>query len=160
MRSLWSPWRMKYLLETPSGECIFCERAAGGDDLRDLVLLRGRHHYVILNIYPYGTGHLMLVSNRHVPLISGLSSEERAEAAELLVKVERAVREVYGPDGANLGINLGRCAGAGVEGHLHLHYVPRRRNDTEDAASRSATDPPEDLGVTFGKLRAALGARV
>jgi ATP adenylyltransferase len=158
IRNLWSPWRMKYLLEPPPQGCIFCERAGRGDDDRDFVLFRGRHHYIILNIYPYGAGHLMLVSNRHVPLLAGLGAEERAEAAELLLKIEEAVRSAYGPDGANLGVNLGRCAGAGVEGHLHLHYVPRLRGDTEDTSSRSATDPPEDLAHTFERLRAAFPA--
>lgn len=158
IRNLWSPWRMKYLLETPPSGCIFCERAVADDDDRHQVLLRARHHYIILNIYPYTAGHVMLVSNRHVPRVSDLSPEERAEAAELTVLIEKAVRAAYGAGGANVGFNLGRCAGAGVEGHLHLHYVPRREGDTEDPADREAIDPPEALPGSFERLRAALAA--
>jgi len=158
IRNLWSPWRMKYLMETPPEGCIFCAYATGGEDVKNLVLLRGRHHYIILNLYPYATAHLMLVSNRHVPTLSQLQSEEMAEAVEMLVKIERAVQAVYRPDGANWGVNLGRCAGAGVEGHVHLHYVPRRLRDTEQPSAADSADLPEPLATTFQRLRSALAA--
>jgi len=150
---------MKYLLEMPPKGCIFCERAVAEDDQRDQVLLRARHHFVILNIYPYTAGHLMLVSNRHVPRSADLSAEERREAAELAVAIEKAVWTAYGTDAANVGYNLGRCAGAGVEGHLHLHYVPRRPRDTDEPAGGTAgADPPEPLAASFERLRSALAA--
>ena len=158
MRNLWSPWRMKYLLALPSEGCIFCDRAVAGNEASDQVLLRARHHYVILNIYPYTAGHLMLVSNRHVPRTADLAPEERVEMAELVATIERAVGTAYGADGANIGFNLGRCAGAGVEGHLHLHYVPRRKGDADDESARTALDPPEPLAATFERLRTAFEA--
>jgi ATP adenylyltransferase len=146
---------MEYLLESPAPGCLFCEKAAEPDE-DGLILHRALHHYIILNLYPYTPAHLMLVPYRHVATTAGLSQEERAEAAALLLRIDRAMKDVSGADGANVGMNLGRCAGAGVEGHLHLHYVPRRSGDTEDGAAPEAAGLPEPLTVTFEKLRAAL----
>jgi len=155
IRHLWAPWRMEYLLESPAPGCLFCRKAAGTDE-DGLIVHRAVHHYVILNLYPYTPAHLMLVPYRHVPTTAGLSPDERAEAAVLLIRIDRAVREACGADGANIGMNLGRCAGAGVEGHLHLHYVPRRSGDTEHGANPEAAGLAEPLTAAFEKLRAAL----
>ncbi|MGH9330233.1 MAG: HIT family protein [Vicinamibacterales bacterium] len=133
--------------------CIFCtalERA----DTESLLVFRGRACYVILNLYPYNNGHLMIVPNRHVGSLAGTSAEEREELIGLTRLAEIALGETYAPHGFNVGLNLGRPAGAGVLDHLHIHVVPRWNGDTNFMpVVGNVRVLPEELPVTAGKLR-------
>jgi ATP adenylyltransferase len=135
-----------------SGDCIFCN---GSEPSRDaLILIRGRVSFVILNLYPYNNGHLMVVPNRHAPNLATLSAEEQAELMTLARHAEIALTEAYAPHGINIGINLGKPAGAGVLDHLHVHLVPRWNGDTNFmTVVGNVRVLPEDLGETAKKLR-------
>ena len=130
MERLWSPWRLAYVTGTSGGAetCIFCDAPARTDD--PLIVARGTHAFVILNLYPYNSGHLMVVPYRHVANLAGLSAEELTEVALLTQRSEIALTEVYKPQGINVGINVGRPAGAGIADHVHVHLVPRWTGDT------------------------------
>jgi ATP adenylyltransferase len=129
MERLWSPWRLAYVTGTGGTEtCIFCN--APGRQQEPLIVGRGSHAFVILNLYPYNSGHLMVVPYRHVASLAGLSAEELTEVALLTQRSEVALTEVYTPQGINVGINLGRPAGAGIADHVHVHLVPRWSGDT------------------------------
>src|SRR5262245_47248891 len=131
MERLWSPWRYGYVSGASRGEdagCVFC--AAAAPDSGDLVVTRGRTCYVILNLYPYNNGHMMVVPNRHVASLQATSAAERDDLMRLTRHAEMALTEAYQPQGINVGINLGRPAGAGVLDHLHVHLVPRWNGDT------------------------------
>ncbi len=130
MDRLWSPWRLQYV--TGAGEprgCVFCE-AQASPDADALVVHRGRDCYVILNLYPYNSGHLMVVPARHVATLSATTHDERCELMDLTRLAEQALTEAYKPQGLNVGMNLGRSAGAGIVDHLHVHVVPRWHGDT------------------------------
>jgi ATP adenylyltransferase len=150
---LWTPWRLAYVTRSSEVEnCIFCDALDRRDEL--LVLFRGTTCYVILNRYPYNNGHLMVVPNRHVPSLAGLSSEELGELMELARRAEIALNSAYEPQGMNVGINLGRSAGAGVVDHLHLHMVPRWTGDTNFmSVVGKVRVMPEELEQTAGRLR-------
>lgn len=144
MEPLWTPWRMPYILGIKdSAGCIFCEKVLGKRGEEDLVIHRGRHSFVILNMYPYATGHLMVVPYRHAAELTDLTAEELSEATQLLQEAERAVEAEMGTSRQIVGINIGRCAGAGVEGHLHIHLVPEPR------AGFGSLRPPEPEGGTI-----------
>ncbi len=128
----------------PEAACVFCAALAVGDDRRALILKRGRLAFLILNAFPYASGHLMAVITRHVGTLEAATAEELAEAMALLQSASRAVGTAYHPDGFNVGLNQGRVAGAGVLGHLHVHLVPRWNGDTEA------------LEATYDRLAAAL----
>jgi len=128
---LWAPWRLEYIEEgSKLPGCIFCEKPTAGDDAAQLILHRGEAAYVLLNLYPYANGHLMVAPYRHVADPGDLEAAERAELWELFDRSLRALRVAFEPHGFNAGLNLGRVAGAGVEHHLHLHVVPRWNGDT------------------------------
>ena len=132
MNVLFAPWRFKYIkstVEAERQECIFCEAPRKSDD-ESLILYRGEYSYVIMNLYPYNTGHVMVVPYRHVASIEDLSDEELLEMAKLVKLSIKAIREVYRPHGFNVGIYIGRVAGAGVDKHVHIHIVPRWSGDT------------------------------
>ena len=132
--------------------CIFCD--ISGPDRDELILVRGRVSFVILNLYPYTNGHLMVVPNRHVANLASTTEDERAELMRLTRHAEIAVNEAYTPQGINIGINLGRPAGAGVLDHLHIHLVPRWNGDTNFMTVIGEVRVlPEDLGTTAKKLR-------
>jgi len=139
-------------------ECIFCQASQGGVRLppsRDeLLLVRGRVSFVILNLYPYNSGHLMVVPNRHVATLASTTSDEQAELMRLTRHAEIALTEAYAPQGINIGVNLGRPAGAGVLDHLHVHLVPRWNGDTNFmTVVGNVRVLPEDLRETAKKLR-------
>jgi len=153
MDHLWSPWRLAYVTRT-DGEagCVFCE-ALGGEEA-SLVVFRGVACFVILNKFPYNNGHLMVVPNRHVASLGEATGDELAELIELARLAELAVRDAYAPHGINMGINLGKPAGAGILDHLHMHVVPRWNGDTNFMTVVGETRVlPEDLAVTAGRLR-------
>jgi len=160
MDYLWSPWRFKYIEEATQGkqpECFFCDAVKGTRDEETLVVYRGRKVFAILNRYPYTSGHLMIVPYAHVAELHLCDAEALKEMMELAQRVETAFGTSYKPDGINLGMNLGRAAGAGVVGHLHLHMLPRWVGDTNFMTVTGETRVhPEDLQTTYEKLRKAL----
>jgi ATP adenylyltransferase len=129
-RPLWAPWRIEYIRGPKPDECIFCAAAASDDDVGHHVVHRGRRALVMLNAFPYASGHLMVAPHRHVPGLEDLEADERDELGELTVRALRALRTALGPDGFNVGVNLGEVAGAGFADHVHQHVVPRWQGDT------------------------------
>ena len=160
MDRIYAPWRSTYLMSGARSECLFCDLTRDGNDRDNLVLERGEHWYIIVNRYPYTTGHVMVVCNRHVEKFGELDSGEQEELPALLARSEAALEQAYGPDGINVGANLGRSAGAGIVGHLHIHLVPRWHGDTNFMSSVGETRVvSEDLMDTFERVRDALGKR-
>ena len=149
MERLWSPWRLEYVTRGDTGSgCIFCAKQA------DLVVFDGSVCYVILNRYPYNNGHLMIVPHRHVATLGELTTAELTEIAVLSQRAETALMEAYQPHGLNVGINLGKPAGAGILAHLHVHVVPRWSGDTNFMTVVGETRVlPEDLGAGAARLR-------
>jgi len=155
MQRLWSPWRMKYIMRKRNEECIFCEKIADNDDEANYILDRGETCYVMLNLYPYNNGHLMVSPYRHVPSLEQLEGDELTEMMLLINKSLRAMRRAMHPDGFNIGVNIGKAAGAGIEEHVHIHVVPRWNADTNFMPVLSQTRViPELLGETYRKLKA------
>jgi ATP adenylyltransferase len=129
-RRLWAPWRAAFLKgPTPRG-CFLCKAARAASDKPHRVLRRGRDVFAILNLYPYNNGHVMVAPYRHVGSLEALTAAEWAQSFDLIRLMMRRIRKSMRPHGFNLGMNLGRVAGAGVPGHLHLHLVPRWNGDT------------------------------
>jgi ATP adenylyltransferase len=154
MDRLFSPWRHEYVTrkEDPA-ECVFCQ-ALESEEGRALMVHEGAACYIILNLYPYNGGHLMVVPKRHVASLAGLTSEELCELAELTRLSEMALTEAYKPQGINLGMNLGRPAGAGIVDHLHIHLVPRWTGDTNFMSVVGGVRVlPEELPRTAERLR-------
>ena len=158
MDFLWTPWRYRYVTSATKEEaCIFCEAAASNDDAGLLVVLRGKKNFVILNRYPYTSGHSMVVPYAHESELKALDSETLSEMMALVQRVQIALEALYHPDGYNLGMNLGRAAGAGIAGHLHMHMLPRWMGDTNFMTTIGETRlEPEDLATTYERLRKAL----
>ncbi len=131
MKQIWAPWRMVYIGGDHGDECVFCEKASSdqNEDEANLVLLRGEKTFVIMNLYPYINGHLLIVPKRHVGEIEDLTEEEMMELFKMTQKMVRVLR-AFNPQGFNVGVNIGRVAGAGVPGHFHIHVVPRWSGDT------------------------------
>ncbi|HEU4341629.1 MAG TPA: HIT domain-containing protein [Candidatus Binatia bacterium] len=131
MKQLWAPWRMAYIDEGPNDEgCIFCDKFRAANPRDALVLAHTLHSVVMLNKYPYNNGHLLVAPRRHVKDLSSLSPEEYADLNGILRRAVEIVRRGLQPAGINVGMNLGKCAGAGIEDHLHWHIVPRWEGDT------------------------------
>ena len=161
MEHIWSPWRYKYITsaEREPG-CVFCRAISDNDDPGRLVLHRARLNFVILNLFPYTSGHLMIVPYEHAASLAETSSETTSEMMELAKRAQRALEAEYAPDGFNIGMNLGRSAGAGVADHLHLHVVPRWAGDANFVSIVGETRVlPEDLPVTYEKLKKHFGPR-
>jgi len=158
MDYLFSPWRYRYVSEQHAatqepGNCVLCAKLVEGDDVNNLILFRGRDNAVILNLYPYTSGHLMILPLAHVSRLAAASAAARHEMMELAVQAEEALQQEYRPDGINLGMNLGSAAGAGIAGHLHLHVLPRWVADANFMSVIGETRVlPEDLGRSFERL--------
>lgn len=154
MFRLWTPWRLKYVTgATREAACVFCDAQQRPDE-DALVVWRGSACFVILNLYPYNSGHLMVVPMRHVASLGALTRDERVEVIELTRIAEAALTDCYAPHGVNVGINLGKAAGAGVLDHLHVHLVPRWHGDTNFMSVVGETRVlPEELPVTAARLR-------
>ncbi|MBW3536260.1 MAG: HIT domain-containing protein [Actinobacteria bacterium] len=156
MERLWAGWRSSYLNAPKPEGCVLCGLLDVPSERDSYVIWRGRLAAVVLNTYPYSSGHLMVLPTRHVGEIEGLASEESAELWQALGRSVRAVKAAYSPDGLNVGANLGKAAGAGVPGHLHLHVVPRWEADTNFMTSvAEARVLPEALGDTYDKVKAS-----
>ncbi|MEO8126745.1 MAG: HIT domain-containing protein [Bryobacteraceae bacterium] len=157
MDHLWSPWRFRYATTAAADrECIFCVKAAEADDHKNFIIHRGEHNFVLLNIYPYSTGHLMVTPYRHVATLADLDAPTLTELAGITRLAEMKLRQVYNAPGYNMGLNIGQSAGAGIAGHLHMHVLPRWPGDVNFMTSVAETRVlPEDLAVTAEKLIAA-----
>lgn len=160
MESLYAPWRIQYILapKPPSSDAsIFAQIARSSDDETNLVVARRRSCYALLNKYPYTGGHLMVVPYKQTPDLLGLTDDELTDMMKLVCQCQTALAAVMKPDGFNIGINLGRTAGAGIEGHVHVHIVPRWQGDTNFMPVVAGTTVlPEALADLAGRLRAAL----
>ncbi len=157
MDHVFSPWRYAYVsAERPKDECILCELVAldRGKDEERFIVARGEHNLVVLNLYPYNSGHVMIVPYQHVSRLAALPDAPLTEMARLAARAEIVLGEVYRAEGLNLGMNLGRSAGAGIADHIHLHVVPRWVGDTNFISVAGETRVlPEDLRDTWRKLR-------
>lgn len=160
MDYLWSPWRYRYISKADrkdtGDDCVFCEKLRENRDEENLILHRGQFNFVILNLYPYSSGHLMVVPNAHISTLDELPSEAAHELFDLTQTAVRHIRQVYKPQGLNVGMNLGECAGAGIAGHIHMHVLPRWPGDANFMTTIGETRViPEDLADTYLKLKAA-----
>jgi ATP adenylyltransferase len=159
VETLWSPWRYEYVAGGSEGSrtgfCVFCEIQKSPDrDETNFVLHRGSRNFVVLNIYPYISGHLLVVPNEHLGDLAAADKETTDELMDLTKRSETALREVYQPQGFNIGMNLGRAAGAGIADHIHLHLMPRWAGDTNFISTIGETRVmSEELTTTYGKLR-------
>lgn len=156
MENLWTPWRFQYIKSADSPEgCVFCRILECGEakDPENLIVHRGQHSFVILNRFPYTSGHLMVVLFRHVSNLSSTGPDELREMMRLAQRCEECLAEIYRPEGFNMGFNIGKCAGAGVEGHLHLHVIPRWIGDSNFVATAGQSRIiPELLETTYEKV--------
>ena len=161
MDHLWTPWRSTYVAganRPPDGQCIFCV-AASHADAENYVLNRGQHNFIMLNLFPYTNGHLMIAPFAHVSRLSAMEQAARMEMMDLANRCERILESVYHPDGLNLGMNLGEAAGAGVAGHIHLHVLPRWTGDANFMTTVGQTRVmPESIPQTYAKLLPAFSA--
>ncbi len=160
MERLWTPWRMEYIKSTERQEnCIFCDLPVSGDDVEALILARGEHAFVIMNKYPYNSGHLMVAPFRHVPDLREAAADELGEIMAWTQRCMAALEATMRPHGYNVGVNQGRVAGAGIEGHVHFHVVPRWGGDTNFMTTVAEVKVlPESLGQTYERLQPHLRA--
>ena len=155
MDYLFTPWRYAYIstaAKTPG--CLFCEKVRETDDRHALILHRAEHCFIMLNAFPYTSGHVMIAPYEHVNQLDKLSHPAAVEMILLAQRMESVLRSAYKPDGINLGMNIGACAGAGVSGHIHLHVLPRWPGDANFMTTVGETRVlPEGLSDTFARLR-------
>jgi ATP adenylyltransferase len=158
MDYLWTPWRYRYVAEAKNiAGCVFCHASSANRDEETLIVLRGVKNFIILNRYPYTSGHVMIVPYAHTSDFAGLDAETTTEMIAFAQRVQAAIEGVYRPEGFNLGMNLGRSAGAGIADHLHLHLLPRWNGDTNFMTTVSETRlEPEELATTYSRLFKAL----
>jgi ATP adenylyltransferase len=155
MDYLWTPWRYAYVSATEkTGACVFCDAPKEKDDSKTLIVHRGEHCYVILNAYPYTPGHVMIVPYAHLDELQKLPAEAAREMMALSQRMESVLRELYHPDGINLGMNIGKAAGAGIAGHIHMHALPRWVADANFVSVIGETRIlPETLDVTWKRMK-------
>jgi ATP adenylyltransferase len=162
MDYIWTPWRYAYVTAGPkSTGCIFCDLPKLGDDANARIVHRGQDCYVVLNTFPYTPGHVMVVPFAHLDELQKLPTETAHEMMTLAQKMERVLRQLYTPDGLNLGMNIGKAAGAGVADHVHMHVLPRWVADANFVSVVGETRVlPESLEVTYKRIKAALESTV
>jgi len=159
MDFIWSPWRYDYLASYGQRRptCVFCIGEDPGGDAERLVVLRANHNFVILNLFPYTSGHLMVAPYEHRDTIVGAKAEQLSEMMDLSQRAVAALKKIYNADGFNLGMNLGQAAGAGIREHFHLHVVPRWIGDANFMSITGETRVlPEELSKTYERVKAAL----
>jgi ATP adenylyltransferase len=156
MDYLWTPWRYAYIVSPDkAGECVFCQAFKRSDDRNTGVVYRGQHCFIILNAFPYTSGHVMIVANQHLDELRKLSPEAAQEMMALAQRLEGVLRELYRPEGINMGINIGKAAGAGVAGHIHMHVLPRWVADANFMTAVGETRIlPESLETTYDRVKA------
>jgi ATP adenylyltransferase len=156
MDYIWTPWRYQYIKDGGrKSSCVFCDIAASKDDENNLVVHRAESNYVVLNRFPYTSGHAMVVPYEHVATLQEARTEVVEEMMRLTRRLEGVLRKLYRPSGLNIGMNIGEAAGAGVAGHLHMHVLPRWVADSNFMAVVGETRIlPEELSETWGRLRA------
>ena len=154
MEQIWAPWRIKYIqMEKPEG-CILCDKPGQNNDAQNYILYRGSKNFVIMNAYPYNPGHLMVAPYRHVASLDELTDDELHEHFNIVSRSVRLLRQVFTPGGFNIGVNMGKVAGAGIDEHVHTHIVPRWQGDTNFMPVISDVRVvPEALAETYDKLR-------
>ena len=162
MKVIWAPWRMAYVKTARQPvACIFCLPRSTRRDAARLVLHRGRHGFVMMNRYPYNSGHLLVAPYAHVKDLERLSAEQALDLLRMTNRSIQVLREMIGPEGFNLGLNLGQVSGAGIEAHVHIHIVPRWNGDTNFMSLLAETRViPEHLRATYRKLRKTFGKSV
>ena len=154
---LWAPWRLEYIRGAKDGECIFCAKPDAADDEQAHIVGRGERCFAMLNTYPYNNGHLMVAPYRHVPSLEELEEPDLLELMTMTQRALAALREVYAPEGFNIGVNQGKVAGAGIEDHVHLHVVPRWGGDTNYMPVIGSTRVlPQSLDDSWRELSRAL----
>ncbi len=154
MKQLWCPWRLQYILGPKPDNCVFCLPEETQEDKERLVLYRGKSNFVIMNKYPYNSGHLMVTPLRHIMDICDLTAEESAEHFWLIQQTSAILRARFSPQGINIGVNLGEAAGAGIKEHLHFHLVPRWNGDSSFMAVLNEVRViPEYLNSTYDALK-------
>jgi ATP adenylyltransferase len=155
MEHLWTPWRSTYVTKKPPpGECIFCAALADTRDEENLLLHRGEHNFIILNRFPYSSGHLMIAPNVHVSRLRDLEDGASQEMMRFTRASEEILEDVYSPQGVNLGMNIGEAAGAGIASHIHLHVLPRWTGDANFMTVVGYTRVmPESLTESYKKLQ-------
>lgn len=158
MDYLWTPWRYAYVsMADKVTECVFCELPRFGDDTQARIVHRTQHCYIILNAFPYTLGHVMIVPFLHLDELRKLPSGVAHEMIDLAQKMEHALHQLYSPDGVNMGLNIGKAAGAGVAGHVHMHVLPRWAGDSSFVTVIGETRIlPETLDTTYTRIREAL----
>jgi ATP adenylyltransferase len=153
MRRIWAPWRIEYIRSEKTAECIFCQKLQEDRDAENYILFRGRSNFVLLNLYPYNPGHIMVAPHRHLCDLQDLTEDDLLEHFDLVRKSVKALREEYKPQGFNIGLNLGRVAGAGIEDHVHTHVIPRWNGDTNFVTVVSDLRViPHALDATYAEL--------
>jgi ATP adenylyltransferase len=153
MKVLWAPWRMNYILSKKEKGCIFCELPKQNKDRENLIIYRSKHNYVIMNRFPYNNGHIMVVPYMHTSSFDNLSDEVLLDFMKVTQHSINSIKKAFMPDGFNIGINIGRIAGAGMEEHIHLHMVPRWAGDTSFMTVFDEIRViPEHLLQTYDKL--------
>jgi ATP adenylyltransferase len=157
MNRIWSPWRYQYVQKTSAEEsCIFCRMAAEHNDDSNFIVFRGSCNFIVLNLFPYTVGHMLIVPYDHVDSLECASQDTLEEMILLARQTERHLRAVYKPAGLNIGLNLGEAAGAGIAGHIHMHVLPRWTGDANFMTTIAETRVlPEELPVTYRKLKDA-----
>ena len=157
MEHLWAPWRIEYIQRAPESDCILCQKPRENNDEANFVLYRGRHNFIILNAFPYNPGHLMVAPYRHIADLQDLGDEEAKELFDVIKTGLELLKKAMKPMGFNIGLNLGRIAGAGIAEHIHIHIVPRWQGDTNFMPVLSDTRVlSEALNSTYEKLKAKL----
>ena len=152
---LWAPWRREYVVSgDKERECVFCLAAGEKDDKKSKIIYRGKESFALLNIYPYNCGHVMVAPYRHIADFCSLTESESGEVNSIMQKILEKMKETMSPHGFNIGMNLGRTAGAGIENHLHVHVVPRWEGDTNFMPVVAEEKVmPESLGSVWRKLK-------
>ena len=157
-KPLWAPWRMEFLTSDKPDGCVFCALPKANDDRKNLIVHRGQRCFVILNKYPYNNGHLMIVPTRHLADFRQLDTDEGQELFALAQRSIEVLKQAYGPEGFNVGMNLGAAAGAGIRDHLHLHVVPRWNGDTNFLPVLADVKAmPQHLETSYDQLAAIFG---
>lgn len=153
MQPIWAPWRLEYILSKKGPGCIFCEKPKENRDRENLILHRSRHSVVFMNLYPYNNGHLMVVPYRHVFSITDLTDDELLDLMKTVRRSVNCLKETFAPEGYNIGVNIGKVAGAGIEEHVHFHIIPRWIGDTHFMAVLGEVRIiPEHIMSTYDRL--------